>query len=160
MSWEEIKKAVNSDISVPLNKKLEYVDGIVPRGIPFTQKIFTGIVNGNALSIQGHGYLLEATANAVYADYNTYRSHIIIYLDENTDRETVIDITATTSGTTSALKIDTNSIFNKFSYCATNTIGDKQTLLSNIVPEFKKSLRVYSDSQPNTYPSVSYILID
>lgn len=53
MSWAEIKKAVNSNIDIPLN---EYE-------VCGHRKVITGSTEGNLLNIQGKGLLYLAIAN-------------------------------------------------------------------------------------------------
>lgn len=81
MSWDEIKKAVNSDIQVPLNEKIEYVYGVVPRGIKkhITKKSVTeSSYNGVIVSITGKGVIHSAAVSVTSTNLQHYEKLQIV----------------------------------------------------------------------------------
>lgn len=97
MSWDEIRKAVNSDLSVPLNERMGYVGGVVPRGIvqKTISKSTTTSFTGTVLDITGKGLLIAASTGGNQVNC---RSSMTIIID---DKKTIVVSDASGSGSTS-----------------------------------------------------------
>ena len=66
MSWDEIKKAVNSDLNVPLDERATYFEGLFPRGLVSKKvthelKYSTEGQESVMLEISGRGFVSSIT---------------------------------------------------------------------------------------------------
>lgn len=107
MSWSEIKKAVNSDPSVSLDKKIEYVGGVIPRGMEkITQSVGnTGSAKRDLVNIDGNGLLLYCK----YVFKGTYFGMPgTMYIDEGMSTEKVVNFTG--DSTDNGLSVDMQQI--------------------------------------------------
>lgn len=90
MSWAEVKKALNTNIDVPLNKLLEQIDDIITPGRGY-QNVYgvSGAATKTLLSVTGKGRLKGVVMYSYYAGTAIVRLEIIIdgvshVLDVNT----------------------------------------------------------------------------
>lgn len=85
MSWSEIKKSVNSNLAVPLDKKIEHVGGIIPIGCLQKSVVHTSSDSSGEvtiLEIEGEGYV-SFVQLAVYASGAwTGAGSVLVYSDE------------------------------------------------------------------------------
>ncbi len=107
MGYTEILQAVNSDPSVSLNEKIEYVGGVIPRGMEkITQSVGnTGSAKRDLVNIDGNGLLLYCK----YVFKNTYAGTPgTMHIDEGMSTEKVVNFTG--NATDNGLSVDMQQI--------------------------------------------------
>lgn len=147
MSWGEVKK-VNSDLSIPLDERMGYVVGAVPRGV--ISKCISSTGTGaevEILNIEGSGGITEMTVTGAVnaATFGGYTANIKVYIDENTsDSKTIIfHGNGNYHGlSTNTVSIDINNVICDVDLSNDAEITTNGSYVINAPIIFKKSLRV------------------
>lgn len=115
MSWGEVKK-INSDLNVPLDERMGYVGGIIPRGT--VQKQVTkqisysdGVFNGEILSVNGKGALASAVVTCYAGSTTDAYSACEIDIDDGSRIITIGDITTNTTKGKAGFYVDLSASF-------------------------------------------------
>ena len=93
MGYTEILQMVNSDPSIALNEKIEYIGGVIPRGLAEITKSLgnTGNQKSDFVNIEGKGIL-------IYCKYSMDGVHGGsvggLYIDEGMSTEKVVNFAA------------------------------------------------------------------
>ncbi len=83
MSWSEIKKAVNSNLDLPLNEKIEYIGGVIPRGcIRKTVSSDTPRKEVVLVEVSGRGFVDSANIRLYSSNNWPAKASLYIYCDE------------------------------------------------------------------------------
>lgn len=157
MSWDEIRKAVNSDLKVPLNEKAEYVYNIIPRGAikkSYSRRQTSGSYSGTILDLQGKGALITASA---YRDSknSAFDAYATINIDNGKKIIKLIGET-TTGGGTASLSVNLEAL------SCVGDVSDENILIQcgesislNYPIYFEESIKVdvYLLCQNSSYPS-------
>ncbi|MGN0337907.1 MAG: hypothetical protein ACI4EE_10480 [Lachnospiraceae bacterium] len=148
MGWDEVKKAINSDLNVPLNERMTYIDGILPRGLNGNTVSKSGSnYNGELLNITGRGFICIAKAlGSVDPNNKVYLSATMdIYIDENTDNSRYIKLYAYSSSSNSSpsasISFDKDNLFQTLSIEPSILLQNDSRIINKPI-EFKESLRV------------------
>lgn len=168
MSWEEIWKAVNSDIQTPLNEKMEYIGGIVPR-LPKKQIALKAsdltASEKTVLSLSGKGFVTNVCVRANSSNYpNYYPVTVKLYLDQGTAKQRIITF-SNRENDFANIAIDVNQMTSDSqmsdgsSFANTNVVLNDPRLLM-----FDKSLKVGAlksgtGNSTNILAYLDYILI-
>ena len=162
MSWDEVKKAINSDLNVPLNERMTWVSGIIPRG----QIIKTSSVNRKSdESPSWSGDLVNVTVKGMLAGSafissswnNLSSASMTINIDSG---KRVINL----GSSNTEMKIDTDALGSTFSINENPLNLSGGAHIYNDVIRFEESLKVSASvkgyyNYPST-ASVSYVLCD
>lgn len=153
MSWGEIKKAVNSQLEIPLDDRMRYYYGFYPRGIQFKHvgHINSNIVytwdNSHMLLVKGSGLIAELEALAISgAPYSNCRSSLRVILDAGTDTERTFTLSTNTNSTlngNSKISVNINSPESSFNTWNNFNGAANTSYTVNGPIIFKKSLDVY-----------------
>lgn len=161
MSWGEVKK-INSDANVPLDERMTWVGGIVPRGktmqtLSVTKKNDESPSwSGDLVNVTGKGMLIGSSY--ISSNWNSLSSaSMTINIDGG---KKII----TFGGSNTELKIDVDSLCPTFSIDKSQINLSGGTQVYNNVIRFDESLKVSASVKGyNNYPSsasVSYVLCD
>lgn len=158
MSWDEIKKAVNSDIAVPLDKKIGYTFGLVERGVYILKNVSMSISTNfdtDLIMINGRGMItnmdisLLAQVNPITMTIDIDSGSKTITMLRSSEGKTSIAFDANMIGSTGDVTEKVISVHNK-------QISIDLPLL------FNKALSVHiTHNGMSSYPAqahVSYVL--
>lgn len=143
MSWGEVKK-INSDLNVPLNERMGYVGGVIPRGaIKKVIQSNTPRAKATILDISGKGVVDKVELAVSSLNNWNAAGSILVYIDGEL-LFTISDSYSVPSGSrTTSVKYDVNSCV-----CSDykNIEVGKENIL-NLPLIFNKSLKIVHNSQ-------------
>lgn len=146
MSWGEVKK-INSDLSMPLDERMKYINGILPRGIAnknVSKTVKLSSFSGEVLNISGSGVVMGATCSC--ESYNETYARISIDIDNGEKIITIGDTVQRTSGVNTSFAFDIDSSTSDFlesDNVLDVPVNSRKTI--NFLIEYKKSLVVTMD---------------
>lgn len=157
MSWDEVKKAINSDLNVPLNERMGYVSGIIPRGAikkSYSKAIGSGSYRGTVLEIEGRGILVSAAASRSYSS-TAFHASMTINIDNG---KKIIQLAGEdVSGTgTASLKVELDNVSSVGDVSGSEVqIGFGESIILNYPIYFEESIKVdiYIHSENFSYQS-------
>lgn len=146
MNWDEVSR-INSDLMVPLDERMKYINGILPRGIAsknVSKTVKLSSFSGEVLNVSGSGVVMGATCSC--ESYNRTYARISIDIDNGEKIITVGDTVQRTSGINTSFAFDIDSSTSDFSE-SDNVLdvptNSKKTI--NFPIKYKKSLVVTMD---------------
>lgn len=155
MGYTEILQMVNSDPSVSLNEKIEYVGGVIPRNIVTKTVSCSRDSSSTILDITGSGMIIGISAHGGYYDYNSngshtyYKSQVVItaYIDQGESSEKTVILKSPNAASSAAFSVDMFAVGSSVDLTQSNVNMSEANYIANDVLMFKHSLKVtYSAS--------------
>lgn len=148
MSWGEVKK-VNSDLSVPLNDRMGYVAGNMPRGV-IQKSVSKGITgdgstfNGTILDISGRG-VVSGISTSRYND----SCRAIVTVDIDNGKKTI------TVSSGASVSVNLQNLFSTVDVSGSEIDISSSGSLNDLI-YFEESLKVSCDLYANVNVSTTY----
>lgn len=168
MAMDEIMLAVNSDVRVPLDERMTYIAGIIPR-LPKKQIALKAsdltASEKTVLSLSGKGFVTNVCVRANSSDYpNYYPVTVKLYLDQGTAKQRIITFSHRENDFAN-IAIDVNQMTSDSQMSDGSSFANRNVVLNDPrLLMFDKSLKVGAlksgtGNSANILAYLDYILI-